>query len=290
MPVIRVHKKSNYTVLSNEPLREKKMSLKAKGMLCVMLSLPDDWNYSISGLESICSEGSKAIRTTLKELEDFGYLYREKVHGEDGKISYTYHIYEIPHKKEIEEETELECSKDAEAEPETEEECAKKEGPCTHNPCVPEPYAPKGHTEKDTLLNTNLLSTNNKILNTNKAPTSKTEEDKSRSASVSDRELFDRFGPNLSDAVKDWIAYKKERREAYKPVGLRNLLAQIENKMNTYGKEAAISTIRLSISNGWRGIIWDKIEKSNISHGRQESGNPFLSLDLSNFGGNENGY
>lgn len=78
MPVIRVHKESNYTVLSNEPLREKKMSLKAKGMLCVMLSLPDDWNYSISGLESICSEGPKAIRTTLKELEDFGYLYREK--------------------------------------------------------------------------------------------------------------------------------------------------------------------------------------------------------------------
>lgn len=206
------------------------------------------------------------------------------------KISYTYHVYEIPHKEEIEEETELEYSKDAEAEPETEEECAKKEGPCTYNPCAPEPHAPKGRAEKDTLLNTNLLSTNNKILNTNKAPTSKTEENKSRSASVSDRELFDRFGPNLSDAVKDWIAYKKERRETYKPVGLRNLLAQIENEMNTYGKEAVISTIRLSISNGWRGIIWDKIEKSNISHGRQESGNPFLSLDLSNFGGNENGY
>lgn len=290
MPVIRVHKENNYTVLSNEPLRKKGMSLKAKGMLCVMLSLPDDWNYSISGLKSICCEGSKAIRSTLKELEEFGYLCREKVHGEDGKISYIYHIYETSRNEELEEEAEVECVEETESEPEFEEECAKKEGPCTYNPCAPEPHTPKGRAEKDTLLNTNLLSTNNKILNTNKTPTSKTEEDKSRSASVSDRELFDRFGPNLSDAVKDWIMYKKERREAYKPVGLRNLLAQIENEMNTYGKEAVISIIRLSISNGWRGIVWDKLEKSNISHGRQESGNPFLSLDLSNFGGNENGY
>ena len=74
MDTIRINKTKNYSVMSNYHLREKKLSLKAKGLLSVMLSLPDDWDYSIEGLVSICCEKESAIVSTLKELKQFGYL------------------------------------------------------------------------------------------------------------------------------------------------------------------------------------------------------------------------
>ena len=99
---------------------------------------------------------------------------------------------------------------------------------------------------------------------------------KPEKASVTDQELMDRFGPYLSDAVKDWINYKKERRETYKPVGLRNLLSQVEHQADEHGKQAVVDVIRLSMSNGWKGIIWDRIQKT----GPQGFSNPFLDPDL----------
>lgn len=76
MPVVRINKTQNYTVMSNYHFREKEMSLKAKGLLSIMLSLPDDWDYSISGLVAICKENETEIKSILKELEEFGYLER----------------------------------------------------------------------------------------------------------------------------------------------------------------------------------------------------------------------
>ena len=69
----------------------------------------------------------------------------------------------------------------------------------------------------------------------------------------------DRFTGDLLEAVRDWLAYKQERREAYKPTGLKNLLAEIERREAQAGPEAVIAIIRLSMANGWRGIIWDRI-------------------------------
>ncbi|MDE7122299.1 MAG: helix-turn-helix domain-containing protein, partial [Oscillospiraceae bacterium] len=74
MSVMRVHKNKDYTVVSNVHLRDKRISLKAKGLLTLMLSLPEDWDYSIAGLAAICKEGKDAIQTTLSELEQFHYL------------------------------------------------------------------------------------------------------------------------------------------------------------------------------------------------------------------------
>ena len=73
MSVIRISKSKNYTVMSNIHLRDKNISLKAKGLLSVALSLPDDWNYSLSGLASICKESITAIRSAIKELCQSGY-------------------------------------------------------------------------------------------------------------------------------------------------------------------------------------------------------------------------
>ena len=79
MATFRVNKTSDYTVISNYHLREKEMSLKAKGLLTLMLSLPENWDYSISGLASICAENETAIKTGLKELKKFGYLRISKI-------------------------------------------------------------------------------------------------------------------------------------------------------------------------------------------------------------------
>lgn len=97
MAVLRVNKTSNYTVMSNYHFKEKEMSLKAKGLLSLMLSLPDTWDYSINGLVAICKESETAINSTLKELKDFGYLVISKVRNGKGQYEYVYNIYEQPH-------------------------------------------------------------------------------------------------------------------------------------------------------------------------------------------------
>lgn len=94
--VFKVKKTENYTVMSNHHLQDPELSLKAKGLLSIMLSLPEDWDYSSAGLQTFCSDGETAMRNTLKELEDHHYLNRVPVR-EKGKISdWIYFIYEIP--------------------------------------------------------------------------------------------------------------------------------------------------------------------------------------------------
>jgi hypothetical protein len=97
---MRVHKTSNFTVMSNYHFKEKKMSLKAKGLLSLMLSLPDDWNYSVSGLCTLSKDGKDSVMSALAELEKFGYLTRERVVNEKGQFSgIEYNIYEQPQKE-----------------------------------------------------------------------------------------------------------------------------------------------------------------------------------------------
>ena len=97
MSKFKVEKTKNYTVMSNHHLQDKNLTYKAKGLLSFMLSLPDDWDYSVNGLVSLSKENIKAIRSTLKELEDCGYLIRERKQLENGRFDYEYSIYEIPY-------------------------------------------------------------------------------------------------------------------------------------------------------------------------------------------------
>ena len=99
MAVFRVNKNRNYTVMSNYHLRDKSLSLKAKGLLSQMLSLPEDWDYTIQGLCSINKEKEASINSTLNELKDNGYLIvTKKMPNEtkSGRIEYVYDIYETP--------------------------------------------------------------------------------------------------------------------------------------------------------------------------------------------------
>ena len=97
MAVFRVERTRDYTVMSNHHLKNRTLTLKAKGLLSMMLSLPDDWDYTTRGLASICREGVDAIGKTLKELENAGYMERRQLRGKDGRITDTeYTIYEQP--------------------------------------------------------------------------------------------------------------------------------------------------------------------------------------------------
>ena len=97
MAVFKIEKNKNYTVMSNYHLRDKRMSLKSKGLLSFMLSLPLDWDYSLDGLEKICKEGKDSIRSALNELKLYGYLVIKKTKNEKGIFEYEYMIYEYPY-------------------------------------------------------------------------------------------------------------------------------------------------------------------------------------------------
>lgn len=86
MSVMRVEKNSNYTVMANYHLRDKGISLKAKGLLSVMLSLPAEWDYTLAGLAHISKEGVDAIGTAVKELEHAGYVVRTRRRNEAGQL------------------------------------------------------------------------------------------------------------------------------------------------------------------------------------------------------------
>ena len=97
MAVFRIEKTRDYTVMSNHHLRNTDLSLKAKGLLSLMLSLPEDWDYTMKGLARICKDGIDSISAGIRELETQGYLIRERIRNENGQLgSIEYTILEQP--------------------------------------------------------------------------------------------------------------------------------------------------------------------------------------------------
>ena len=134
MAVFRIERTRDYTVMSNHHLRNRALSLKAKGLLSMMLSLPDDWNYTTRGLAKICKEGVDAIGGALRELEGAGYIVRHQLRDRQGRISDTeYVIYEQPQLPET-------------PGPDT-------AGPDTDSPDTENPYLDKPDTEMPAELN-----------------------------------------------------------------------------------------------------------------------------------------
>ena len=97
MAVVRVNKVDNFVVMGKYHLKEKEMSLKAKGLLSLMLSLPDNWDYSVKGLVAICKENETSIKSALDELKKFGYLKVTKLlpnETDNGRYAYVYDVFE----------------------------------------------------------------------------------------------------------------------------------------------------------------------------------------------------
>ena len=140
MSVFRVEKTKGYTVMSNHHLRNHALSLKAKGLLSQMLSLPDDWDYTLQGLAQINKESIDAIREAVRDLERAGYIKRSRERDERGCLRGTvYTIYEQPH-----------------AEPTPEEPTQEK--PALDNPTLEKPMLEKPTLENPTQLNKDILS------------------------------------------------------------------------------------------------------------------------------------
>ena len=136
MAVFRIERTRDYTVMSNHHLRNANLSLKAKGLLSMMLSLPEDWNYTTRGLAKICKEGVDAIGAALRELEAAGYIVRHKLRDRQGRISDTeYVIYEQPQLRKLD----------------------------TDSPDTENPYMDKPDTEKPAELNIEKSNTQKSI-------------------------------------------------------------------------------------------------------------------------------
>ena len=128
MAVYRVEKTHDYTVMANHHLRDERLSLKAKGLLSMLLSLPYDWEISIRGLASIVTDGVGAVQTGINELIEAGYIVRRRQHADTGAFAgFEYIIHEIP--------------------------------PCTENPYTANPYTGKPYTENPAQSSKDKLST-----------------------------------------------------------------------------------------------------------------------------------
>ncbi|WP_180376250.1 DnaD domain protein [Ligilactobacillus ruminis] len=136
MAYFRVNKNRDYTVMSNHHLRDRNLSLRAIGLLSKMLSLPDDWDYSVPGLVAICQESKNIIQGALKELEKNGYLVRTMTRDSSGHIGYNYDVYEQPQHT-----------------------LPRPEKPFTVEPCTVSPSTVEPCTEKQPQLNTKELNT-----------------------------------------------------------------------------------------------------------------------------------
>ena len=163
MAVFRVEKNQNYSVMSNYHLRDENLTLKAKGLLSQMLSLPDGWDYTLTGLAKINREGKDAIRTAVQELEQAGYIIRRQTHDSAGNFAGNeYIIHEQP--------TTLPTAQ-AYAEYGPEKEAPLSENPTTDAPSLENPSSEKPSTENPTQLNKDISSKDNKRKNKKKKPT-----------------------------------------------------------------------------------------------------------------------
>ncbi len=171
MAVFRVERTNNYTVMSNYHLRDKSLSLKAKGLLSLMLSLPEDWDYTLTGLARISLEGKDAIRAAVVELEKAGYIQRSQTTGRDGKFSNNeYIIRERP----IAENPSPEGPSSEEPSPEepSSEEPSPEE-PSSDQPLSENPTTEKPSPEKPTQINIdsrNKEKQNTELSNTDSFP------------------------------------------------------------------------------------------------------------------------
>ena len=151
MAVFRVERNTGYTVMSNHHLRNKELTLKAKGLLSQMLSLPEDWDYTLAGLSHINREKIDAIREAVKELEKAGYIVRSRERDEKGRLrGADYVIYEQPQPKEPEAATSSE-------QPPTSD-LPTLENPTLDNPTLDNPTLEKPTLEKPTLENPTQLN------------------------------------------------------------------------------------------------------------------------------------
>ena len=221
MAVIRVNKTSDYTVISNRHFREKEMSLRAKGLLSLMLSLPEDWDYSIIGLVSLSKDGKASVMNALNELEKLGYLKRTKTVDDKGRFTgYDYDIYEHPY----------------------------SENPYSEKPNTEKPYTEKPYTENQPQLNTNTLNT--QLSNTE---SSNTEDKKKERKSTYDDILSAVENDDLKDLFREYIKMRKMIKAPMTDRALKMLIAKVKD-LEPLSIERQKKLLETAIINNWKSV------------------------------------
>lgn len=229
MSVIRVNNTKGFTVMSNYHFQDKEISLKAKGLLGLMLSLPSNWDYSVNGLVTIVKENKAAVQSALKELEEYKYLKRTRVQDETGRFDYVYDIYEKPYDK----------------------------LPCAENPCTDIQCAENRCTENQPQINTNKQSTNKqntKELNTNEYKEKNIKKETVNSVIAEYTESKD-----LQDALHGFV---EMRNKARKPLTARAMKLSL-NKLTELALDdvTKIAIVNQSIMHNW--LTFYKLQNNN---------------------------
>ena len=218
MSVVRVHKNANFTIMSNHHFKEKKMSLKAKGLLSLMLSLPEDWNYSISGLVTLSKDGKDSVMSALGELETFGYLERTRMINSKGQFSgIEYNIYEEPQTK----------------------------NPVEDNPILDNPILGYTNAENPPQLNTNKLNTNNnKIIK---------ESNTKVDIEIYEDILKDIVNVELRNLYVDYIEMRRIKNKPLTKRGLKMLITRCERLSGLNIREQK-QMLEAAIINNWNSV------------------------------------
>lgn len=229
MSVIRVNNTKGFTVMSNYHFQDKEISLKAKGLLGLMLSLPSNWDYSVNGLVAIVKENKAAVQTALKELEEHKYLKRTRVQDETGRFDYIYDIYEKPYDKL----------------PWTENQCTDIQ--CTEVQC----------TENQPQINTNKQITNKQ--NTKELNTNEYKEKNIKKESVNSVIAEYTENKDLQDALHGFV---EMRNKARKPLTVRAMKLSL-NKLNELALDdvTKIAIVNQSIVHSWSTFY--KLQNNN---------------------------
>lgn len=235
MAVIRVNNTKGFTVMSNYHFQDKEISLKAKGLLGLMLSLPSNWDYSVNGLVAIVKENKAAVQTALKELEEHKYLKRTRVQDETGRFDYIYDIYEKPYDK----------------------------LPCTENRCTDIQCTEVQCTENQPQINTNKQSTNKQ--NTKELNTNEYKEKNIKKESVNS--VISEYTENkdLQDALHDFVDM---RTKARKPLTIRAMKLSL-NELDKLAVDdvTKIAIVNQSIVHSW--LTFYKLQNNNNGGQRQ---------------------
>lgn len=226
MSIMRIHKTKNFTVMSNHHFKEKDMSLKAKGLLSLMLSLPDDWNYSIAGLVKLSKDGKDSVMSALAELEKFGYLKRTRLINNKGQFAgVEYDIFEDP----------------------------QAEIPVAENPNSDKENAEKLNAENQSQLNTKVI----KELNDKELLESNTEEEEFSII------LSSIVNKDLKQLYKDYIEMRKTIKAPLTKRGLEMLINRCE-RLSDFNIEMQKILLETAIINNWKNVYSPKERNMEI--------------------------
>lgn len=224
MSLFRVHKTKDFTIMSNTHFKEREMSLKAKGLLSLMLSLPDDWSYNIKGLCALSKDGKDSVMSALSELEKFGYLTRTRETDSKGRFSgVRYDIFETP----------------------------QHENPISENQNSVNPNSDSSNSEEPPLLITNSINhLENKILN-------EFERDNDEEIYEILRDISD---SELRELYTDYVLQRRENGSPLTPKGLRMLIVR-GFRLSDSNMAVHRAIVETAIINNWMNLYSPRDEE-----------------------------